>query len=93
MLLHNSIEANSSIDTTHWLDTYGKDIGFDKKTEKKKLKNEGADLLVKTNEQAQIPDSKEPFFKRSDILKLSDEEFIQYEKDIVKAQREGRIID
>ena len=77
------------------IDLYKKDrgLGFDKKTEKKKLKNEGADLLVKTNEQAQIPDSKEPFFKRSDILKLSDEEFIRYEKDIVKAQREGRIID
>jgi hypothetical protein len=49
--------------------------------------------LVKTNEQTQVPDSNEPFFKRSDIKKLSDDEFMKYEKDILKAQREGRIID
>ena len=74
---------------------YKKDrgLGFDKKTMKKQPKNEGADLLVKTNEQTQVPQSKEPFFKRSDIKKLSDEEFMKYEKDILKAQREGRIID
>jgi len=77
------------------IDLYKKDrgLGFDKKTTKKQPKNEGADLLVKTNEQTQVPQSKEPFFKRSDIKKLSDEEFMKYEKDILKAQREGRIID
>ena len=78
------------------IDLYKKDrgLGLDKKTEtKKKSKSEGADLLVKTNEQAQIPDGKEVFFKRSDIAKMSDAEFMQYEKEIVKAQREGRLID
>ena len=77
------------------IDLYKKDrgLGFDKKTTKKQRKNEGADLLVKTNEQTQVPESNEPFFKRSDIKKLSDEEFMKYEKDILKAQREGRIID
>ena len=33
----------------------------------------------------------EYLFNRSDIERMSDEEFMQYEKDIVKAQREGRI--
>jgi len=51
------------------IDLYKKDrgLGLDKKTTKKQPKNEGADLLVKTNEQTQVPDSKEPFFNRSDI--------------------------
>jgi len=78
------------------IDLYKKDrgLGLDKKTEtKKKSKSEGADLLVKTNEQAQIPEGKELFIKRSDIAKMSDAEFMQYEKEIVKAQREGRLID
>lgn len=76
------------------IDLYKKDrgLGLDKKTVKKQSKAEGADLLVKTNEQSQIPEGKENFFKRSDIAKMSDEEFMQYEKEIVKAQREGRII-
>ena len=79
------------------IDLYKKDrgLGLDKKTktEKKQPNNQGADLLVKTNEQTQIPDSKEVLFKRSDIKRLSDAEFMKYEKDILKAQREGRIID
>lgn len=79
------------------IDLYKKDrgLGLDKKTktEKKQTNNQGADLLVKTNEQTQIPDSKEVLFKRSDIKRLSDSEFMKYEKDILKAQREGRIID
>jgi uncharacterized protein YutD len=77
------------------IDLYKKDrgLGLDKKPAKKQPKNEGADLLVKTNEQVQVPQSKENFFKRSDIAKMSDAEFMQYEKEIVKAQREGRIID
>jgi len=78
------------------IDLYKKDrgLGLDKKTEtKKKSKSEGADLLVKTNEQSQIPEGKELFIKRSDIAKMSDAEFMQYEKEIVKAQREGRLID
>jgi len=75
------------------IDLYKKDrgLGIDKKSEKKKPKNDGADLLVKTNEQVQTPDSKEVIFTRADIQRMSDEEFMQYEKDIVKAQREGRI--
>ena len=76
------------------IDLYKKDRGFglDKKTEKKTTtQNQGADLLVKTKEQVQVPQSNEVVFNRSDIANMSDEEFMQYEKDIVKAQREGRI--
>ncbi len=76
------------------IDLYKKDrgLGLDKKTETKTTtQNQGADLLVKTNEQVQIPQSNEVVFSRSDIAKMSDEEFMQYEKDIVKAQREGRV--
>jgi uncharacterized protein YutD len=76
------------------IDLYKKDrgLGLDKKTETKPVqKNDGADLLVKTNEQVQIPQTNESVYSRDDIAKMSDEEFMQYEKDIVKAQREGRI--
>ena len=76
------------------IDLYKKDrgLGLDKKTETKTMtQNQGADLLVKTKEQVQIPQSNEVVFNRSDIANMSDEEFMQYEKDIVKAQREGRI--
>ena len=76
------------------IDLYKKDrgLGLNKKTEKKTTtQNQGADLLVKTNEQVQVPQSNEVVFNRSDIANMSDEEFMQYEKDIVKAQREGRI--
>ena len=76
------------------IDLYKKDrgLGLNKKTETKTTtQNQGADLLVKTNEQVQIPQSNEVVFNRSDIAKMSDEEFMQYEKDIVKAQREGRV--
>ena len=76
------------------VDLYKKDrgLGLDKKTETKTVqKNDGADLLVKTNEQVQIPQTNESVYNRDDIAKMSDEEFMQYEKDIVKAQREGRI--
>ena len=77
------------------IDLYKKDrgLGLDKKTVKKQQRSAGADLLVKTNEQVQIPQSNEKFFKRSDIAKMSDAEFMEYEKDILKAQREGRIIE
>ena len=76
------------------IDLYKKDrgLGLDKKTETKTTtQNQGADLLVKTREQVQVPQSNEVVFNRSDIASMSDEEFMQYEKDIVKAQREGRI--
>ena len=76
------------------VDLYKKDrgLGLDKKTETKTVqKNDGADLLVKTNEQVQIPQTNESVYNRDYIAKMSDEEFMQYEKDIVKAQREGRI--
>ena len=76
------------------IDLYKKDrgLGLDKKTETKTTtQNQGADLLVKTREQVQVPQSNEVVFSRSDIAKMSDEEFMQYEKDIVKAQREGRV--
>ena len=76
------------------IDLYKKDrgLGSDKKTETKTAtQNQGADLLVRTREQVQVPQSNEVVFNRSEIAKMSDEEFMQYEKDIVKAQREGRI--
>ena len=76
------------------IDLYKKDrgLGLDKKTETKTTtQNQGADLLVKTRKQVQVPQSNEVVFNRSDIANMSDEEFMQYEKDIVKAQREGRI--
>lgn len=76
------------------IDLYKKDrgLGLDKKTETKTTtQNQGADLLVRTREQVQVPQSNEVVFNRSDIANMSDEEFMQYEKDIVKAQREGRI--
>ena len=76
------------------IDLYKKDRGFglDKKTEKKvTTQNQGADLLVKTNEQVQVPSSNEVIFNRSDIEKMSDAEFMEYEKQILKAQREGRV--
>ena len=76
------------------IDLYKKDrgLGLDKKTETKTTtQNQGADLLVKTREQVQVPQSNEVVFSRADIAKMSDEEFMQYEKDIVKAQREGRV--
>ena len=76
------------------IDLYKKDrgLGLDKKTEvKTTTQNQGADLLVKTREQVQVPQSNEVVFSRADIAKMSDEEFMQYEKDIVKAQREGRV--
>ena len=76
------------------IDLYKKDrgLGSNKKAETKTVtQNQGADLLVKTNEQVQVPQSNEVVFNRSDIANMSDAEFMQYEKDIVKAQREGRI--
>ena len=75
------------------IDLYKKDrgLGLDKKTTKEVQPTQGADLLVKTNEQVQIPNSNEPTFNRSDIANMSDAEFMEYEKQILKAQREGRI--
>jgi hypothetical protein len=76
------------------IDLYKKDRGFglNKKTETKVTQpTQGADLLVKTNEQVQVPQSNDVTFNRSDIEKMSDAEFMEYEKQILKAQREGRI--
>ncbi len=75
------------------IDLYKKDrgLGSDKNRNETATQNQGADLLVKTREQVQVPQSNEVVFNRSDIANMSDEEFMQYEKDIVKAQREGRI--
>jgi len=74
---------------------YKKDrgLGLDKKTTtERKQPNEGADLLVKTREQVGQPTDRKPTFKSSDIRKMSDEEFMRYEKDIAMAQTEGRFI-
>ena len=62
------------------IDLYKKDrgLGLDKKTTKEVQPTQGADLLVKTNEQVQIPNSNEPTFNRSDIANMSDAEFMEY---------------
>ncbi len=76
------------------VDLYKQDrgLGLDKKaTTGKQEVSQGADLLVKTNEQAPIPETKQPVFQKSDIMNMSDQEFEKYEKDILIAQREGRL--
>jgi uncharacterized protein YutD len=77
------------------VDLYKKDrgLGLDKKTttENKQLK-EGADLLVKTREHIGEPTGQKQVFKTSDIQRMSVDEFERYEKDIMIAQREGRVI-
>ena len=77
------------------VDLYKKDrgLGLDKKTTTgKHSKNEGADLLVKTKEQIGQPTDQQVFFKTSDINKMSVDEFAKYEKEIMLAQKEGRVI-
>ena len=77
------------------VDLYKKDrgLGLDKKTTtERKQPSEGADLLVKTREQVGQPNDRKPTFKSSDIRKMSDDEFMRYEKDIAMAQREGRFV-
>ena len=78
------------------VDLYKKDrgLGLDKKTTTKgKQPTEGADLLVKTKEQIGQPTGQKPTFKSSDIRKMSDAEFMQFEKEIAIAQREGRVVE
>ena len=77
------------------VDLYKKDrgLGLDKKTTTKgKQPTAGADLLVKTKEQIGEPTGQKPTFKSSDIRKMSDDEFMRFEKEIAMAQREGRFI-
>jgi len=77
------------------VDLYKKDRGLvlDKKTTtEKQPRNEGADLLVKTKEQIGQPTNQQVVFKTSDIQKMSVDEFAKYEKDIMLAQKEGRVI-
>ena len=77
------------------IDLYKKDrgLGLDKKTTtENRQPKEGADLLVKTREQVGQPTDRKPTFKSSDIRKMSDDEFMRYEKDIAMAQREGRFV-
>ena len=75
------------------VDLYKKDrgLGLDKKTTEDKTVTQGADLLVKTNEQIQPPTNNKVIFKSSDFEKMSDAEFEKNEKNILIAQREGRI--
>ena len=78
------------------VDLYKKDrgLGLDKKTTtEKQPRNEGADLLVKTKEQIGQPTDQQVIFKKSDINKMSENEFMKYEKDILIAQREGRVVE
>ncbi len=77
------------------VDLYKKDrgLGLDKKTTEDNKATQGADLLVKTNEQIQPPTNNQVIFKSSDFEKMSDAEFEKNEKDILIAQREGRIIN
>ena len=78
------------------VDLYKQDrgLGLDKKTTTSTPNNEkgGADLLVKTNEQMQ-PTTQKKVWRKSDISKMSDQEFERYEKDIMIAQKEGRLIN
>ena len=75
------------------VDLYKKDrgLGLDKKATEDKRVTQGADLLVKTNEQIQPPTNNKVIFKSSDFEKMSDAEFERNEKSILMAQREGRI--
>ena len=75
------------------VDLYKKDrgLGLDKKTTEDNKVSQGADLLVKTNEQIQPPTNNQVIFKSSDFEKMSDAEFEKNEKDILIAQREGRV--
>ena len=75
------------------VDLYKKDrgLGLDKKTTEDNKVSQGADLLVKTNEQIQPPTNNQVIFKSSDFEKMSDAEFERNEKEILIAQREGRI--
>ncbi len=75
------------------VDLYKKDrgLGLDKKATEDKRVTQGADLLVKTNEQIQPPTNNKVIFKSSDFEKMSDAEFERNEKSILTAQREGRI--
>ena len=77
------------------VDLYKKDrgLGLDKKTTEDNKVSQGADLLVKTNEQNQPPTNNQVIFKSSDFERMSDAEFEKNEKDILIAQREGRIIN
>ena len=78
------------------VDLYKKDrgLGLDKKPTTSTPNNEkgGADLLVKTSEQMQ-PTTQKKVWRKSDINKMSDQEFERYEKDIMIAQQEGRLIN
>ena len=78
------------------VDLYKKDrgLGSDKKTTTTTSDKDagGADLLVKTSEQIQ-PSNQKKMWKKSDINKMSDQEFERYEKDIMIAQREGRLFN
>jgi len=77
------------------VDLYKKDrgLGLDKKATEGNKVSQGADLLVKTNEQIQPPTNNQVIFKSSDFEKMSDAEFERNEKEILIAQREGRIIN
>ena len=77
------------------VDLYKKDrgLGLDKKATEDNKVSQGADLLVKTNEQIQPPTNNQVIFKSSDFEKMSDAEFERNEKEILIAQREGRIIN
>ena len=77
------------------VDLYKKDrgLGLDKKTTtERRQSSEGADLLVKTREHIGEPTGQKQVFKTSDIQRMSVDEFERYEKDIMIAQREGRVI-
>ena len=77
------------------VDLYKKDrgLGLDKTPKTDNEVKAGADLLVKTSEQNQPPSGNRVIYKRSDISKMSDAEFMAKEKEIAIAQREGRVID
>ena len=50
-------------------------------------------MLVKTTEQIQPTNAGKKIWKTSDVSMMSDLEFEKYEKDILIAQREGRLFN
>ena len=67
--------------------------GFRDRNDLIKTAKGGADLLVKTTEQIQPTNAGKKIWKTSDVSMMSDREFEKYEKDILIAQREGRLFN
>ena len=95
-LIKKKIVILSAKKTNLLANAVGSDVGLglEKKTTTSTPNNDkgGADLLVKTSEQIQ-PVNQKKVWRKSDTNKMSDQEFERYEKDIMIAQSEGRLIN